>query len=1264
MSDAKTSEIYRRLEQAAYNNREESEKDKTEEEFFKNRGKVVLGIARISEQDLKEKIGGNALEEVEKIEHDREEERFLKKLRRYNARQNNKLNPKNRKPLTAEEYRKKLEKREQNWLKVPILNIPYALGKSLVSLPDGIKHTIELGKKSNELKKSNNIFSSDEIESLSERVSIANEDVIKDKNGNYHGREDNDVKNIAGIDKNSDIYKTIREYTEEVAKTHKDHVDLLEKARKEALEKLAKSGGDGALAVDLKKIEKELAGALAGDFKEYESGEITKAVDKYLDTHISIVSADVKTGLAVKEVYSKLKDKATIEHGILAGLTVGLGSSLVGVMKSKAIQNIAGPGLVQHGIKVGTAAIFGTVRAGLAEKKRQQKTNLDAAIHNGGKTIESSKDKKGREHTYELTSSADLTEELKKNIAKLKEFDTPEKKDGAIREYTDAAKLIAKIQTLNSLQNKHGVQLISYNGRENVEKSKLEMFKAISELKKAMEDLGPERFDKFGRSIDEVIKNSRSNSDEIQDVLTRFEAVKILQSRERRHAAIKGGITAALTTAAIDQALHHEAIWNDFKETDLGKRFLDSEFGHKIFPNTVVVPISTETVETAGVSPENHESLEEYYHKPVIIEQDPDGNGVIVALDTDGDGKITAADRMISGSFEKDGISGIDLTKEENINSLKNELAQYNIELEHEVITTEKFSPVTVSEYLKQSKNVVDNSGGVDWSRSETRVGISSAPTVVSADGMNSYEISVSGINGYDIPSGAKLFIDLDGDSGTGQALEFTIENGKAIVPADVVDTSMVGNGGIAGLMGTVRVGEMDGNTMISYATEFGRGVNLSDTISAATESTGHAFTAIDLANHGERLSQFAVDSNNNIISNLSEIFNGIETTNYDHLPATIKVNDIGDGQNDLVLGNGGVVKDFDVEGGYHAEYDAFENVAFKNAGNDSLLGTPITWDFNGDGIMSAEEEVNYIKQMFVRTATNPYMLGQNASNYGILEPSRLASLGITEGTLIKWGIADGVIDSEEELNIFLDNLKLSENASLWDKVANETINEMETQLQGAHFEVETVTSRISTYANSHRDFDTASASTPRIAIYSYHEVNGEKVYDIGNQGWWCEKYDALGEKVGDMTLCEQKCIVKGGGGSSSTTTTIVTPTPTPVPVEPEPTPEPTPIPLTPKNPETEIANAGEGVVPEYVETPASELPTSPYEVNENNIYDHTVSTEESAENAARAIEDAISAREAAIEGDKIVADIEQATTQEEVDNIGTDLWRQFQGGE
>ena len=1235
---------------AVKNNNTDSDGAELLEELdnLRQRGNKVYGVynADISKEDIKKVAGGYAMDAIENWDEEQKQKSLDQKLDKYN-----KTHPDE--PKTPEEFQeyldgKRLHQIDQALSKVPIINLGYALAKGVVSLPASVKNTkkrteqlhrynkiakeaieetgalsaaglaIDEVKNDKSLsdesiieKVKENLSSYDERQGMYSRVQNAaesgdlNEDTGVQNIREASGKNFSEVRNETAENLTADeqIRKIFGEYaatvagSEDAKSTREQRENMLSKIKEIKNQKSGLSTDNfGEIATQL---QHDLQGSLKTELANEgtESYDIAiKAIDKYLDKYVSITSADVQAGIAAKETYASLKDKATIEHGLIIGSTVSLAGSLFGMAKSNAVNSTVGTGLAATVVKATIAGGLGAYKAHMSVKNRQGRENIKDALT--GKTVEN----REAQNKYKVYGFNDLTDWMDENIDK----ETGKIIEGEDR-FENAAELIAKYRTLNKLQNEKGIQLISFGPRGEMEKNKAKFFKSLNSLKQAMVD--SEGIDATNAAIEGEIVDNESIKDIIGDVENTEEA----QKSERRREAIKGGLIAAGVSGAISFAIHHDDIISDAKGLFIGN-----------------ISASDSASEISG------ENLR-LSNEPLVIENDPDG-GVAVGFDTDHDGHIDA-DHYLRGKGEK---AGIDLTNKDDYESLKTELdKKYNIELNRESISSAKYNEISVSEYLNNSENSVDDSGGVDWSRSETRVGFGT-PVVEQSDGMDNYEVPVWGLNGQEIPNGAKLYIDLDGE-GSGQALEFAIKDGKAVIPADVVDTSNVGSGGVAQFIGTVRVGEMDGNTMISHATTFGKDADLSTTISASTESSAFAFTAINETTN-ERISQFAVNANNETISNLSEIFNGIETSQSDRLPSVFTVNDIDDGQSDLVLANGETIHDLDVKGGYHAEFDSFENTAFK--GSDTYLGTPIVWDADGDGIMSAAEKTSYVKQMLVRTGTNPYMLGQNASNYGILEPDRLSDIGISSSKLVEWGISDGVIDSEEDLNVFIEKIKLPENADYWDKVANATINEMETQLQGADFEVTTITDRLSTYANADRQFDTAGASVAKTAIYSYHEVNGEKIYDIGNDGWWCRKYGVLEGKVGDMPGCEQKCITRSSnysGGQSNN----VTPSP-----EPSPEPQPEPEPLTPKNPEEQIKNAGEGVTKEYVQTPASDLSNSSHEVNSNNISSHTVYTNESAARAEKAAADAKAAAAA-------------AASQDEINKMGTEqLWDQFQKGQ
>ena len=858
------------------------------------------------------------------------------------------------------------------------------------------------------------------------------------------------------------------------------------------------------------------------------------AIDQFLDNTVSVGEATVSTGLAAKETCANLKDNAVLKWGVVIGTSVSLGATFAtAVSKSKFAQTVAGTNVAGLVVRTALAAGIGGIRAYRKEGQMQRRENVRRALSMEEDTdVEAGKNKKGRENQFSILNAARITQ----NMQAFTEALNSGRDSMSEAQYNSAISAIAEIKLRNQLQNANGVQLIGYSGRDNVEKQKLEMFKAINDLKKAMRKIDPERAEKLDDEINEEMQKHKFNKE--------FQEVESTQNVERIRSACKGALIAGVSALAVSGLM---------RATGIGAALAG-------------VTDSAEADVAPGDAPDAPSGMPGSNLENSDFIEAPN----IEALDANGDGIIDVTD-----------FPDTDLTDDSQYEQLKELFEQNGINLEREEIDVSQYSETTVGNYLDNAENTVDNSGGVDWGRSATRVGFGT-PTVAVGDGMDSYEVPVWGLNGQEVPDGAKLFIDFDGDNGPGQPLEFAIEDGKAIVPADVLDTSNAGSGGVANFIGTARVGEMDGNTMISYATAFGEKADLTTAISAASEDTGFAFTATDAS--GERISQFAVNSSNQPISNLSEIFNGVPVGDSDRLPFTFAVNDIDGATEATTLASGSTVPDLDYSGGYRPELDSFENTPFIEG--KSYLGTPIQWDLDGDGVMNPEEEATYFKQLLVRTGTNPNMLGQNASNYGLLEPDRLESI-IPRETLVSWGIEDGVVDSEAELNTLLDDLKLPENAQYYDSLVNNTINEMESQMQGGSFEVTTITDRISTFANSNRDFDTSRASIERTIIYP-KDANGNPV---GNTGWWCRKYGAEGGRVGDMPLCEQKGISPASNPAPATPRAQVTPNSEPV----APAPSSNPAPSTPASPTSVVPPADDSSTP--VVPPADDS-TTPDPVN------------------------------------------------------------------
>ncbi len=916
----------------------------------------------------------------------------------------------------------------------------------------------------------------------------------------------NKVEMVGDEKTQQEIRSALNDYYSEIKK----NPDNAEKIDQDFINSVKTAIGDEAV---FKEVEKTIIREKEGLKKLSEEGKKNdNKIKEYLEKDFTLYRATVREGLYTK------KEVDSLSKAVLAGSAFGVIASVLANSSAsrttrKAAVVFGASGAVAGGLAGAVAgAIRGAdkARVNLSAHEINQATSFGEQQNDGAEASTGEEKDKAEKNTARkekaksvvdrikrFSKGKDLLEQLderrnRKNASDYiellnkykdgKDDDESYKellkkvfnKDGSDEEVTENIEdVFADIIARGRLSSEQNIDLIRYDkGQDELESALLNAVRKFrGEGKEAnidtyLSELG-------NRKINERLNYLREEQEEAKKIEAKFKARSIAVN------AISGALVGAGAGALV----------SELKERGI--------FG------AIVGAVKGE----GGTEGEDVDldKLREFKGKPVLIENDPDG-GMSIGIDTDGDGAIDAGE-FLRGEGDE---AGIDLTNDEQFEELNSELGKYRIELQREAIETSRYGETTIDNYLENANNTVDTSGGVDWGRSATRVAFGT-PTATIEDGMDNYEIPVWGVNGDPIPDGAKFYIDLDGE-GPGDTLEYTIENGKAIVPADVLDTSHVGNGGAASFIGTARVGEMDGNTMISYATAIGKDADLSSTISASAEGTGYAFTAIDM-DSGEGLSQFAVDANNKIISNMSEIYNGIEVDGSERMPVTFMTKDIGDDASGITLANGEKIADFDYKGGYHPEYDSYQNDAFIES--KSFLGTPIKWDLDGDGQMSPAEEATFFKQLLVRTGTDPFVLAQNASNYGLLEPDRLEEI-IPRDQLISWGISDGTIDNMTDLNVMIEHLKMPENAELYDKLVNSTINEMQSQMDGGSFSVETITDRASTYTNSSHEIDAWRGSNARTILYARNK-DGEI---IGNQGVICRTLGIQGGKVGTLTDC------------------------------------------------------------------------------------------------------------------------------------------------
>ena len=939
------------------------------------------------------------------------------------------------------------------------------------------------------------------------------------------------AKEVASYDKSVDTDTEIsrEDFNKEMAKR-----DAARKAVTEAINKSLGGGVNNAAEV-VRMIERNLSGTLTEELNGAKGEEAHKeaiaAIDEYIDKHFHFDKFKVTdTGLAVDEGRAKAKwtDVLTLKTNLFTGIAVGLGSSMaVGLAKSAVIQHITNSQIVMAGMKVVIATGVGFQRGYSRAKKEQVKENIDAALglEKQGKN-EGMRRKLGRDFTELMLNVDGAIEDLKSDIGNMGE----EAKQAKIK---DIASILARLD----LQEKHAgkVNLFVYNGRDKIERGKADMFKAMNDAIEALKAGGVE-------NVEELIATSRA--EQFSDLSKVYGKIARNQFAWRMGRGAMTGALAGLTAATAT------IVMDKFRGNKLEEEIRDLAQGRKKFSGLNVVDVESAAVGGAVVeetvnqqpvvkeeikdtrTPEQMEIDRQRANSQVLIEESNNG-GQSVGFDVNKNGKLDEGEYLIGGGRER----GVNLANDADFETANAKLSQYGVELTRDPTFGQKNVPVSVSEYVNSQSNAVKgiNINNVNWNKSQQLVSIERDIVVHPNDGMELYEVPVDG----KIPSGAKLYIDLDGD-GPGAPLEYEIVNGKAIVPASVLDTSRVGTGGTAKLLGTVRVAKIEDNQFISYTTNTGKVLSGDSVINSKVDHPGYAISVIKHGENGqpdEIINQAAVDGNGHTVSNLSETFNGRATNVSDRVPYMMKETTTG-GAGAITLADGAEIKEYTYSGGYQEKFDASLNYMFKEKA--TYVGTPMTLDVNGDGLIDSTESAAYINQMFVRTATNPYVLMQNASAYGVLEPDVMTDLGFTQEVLAnRFGIVDGQIDTMEELNAFLEKLKLSENADWYDKLVNRTLGTMRTDLAGAELEMVTLGDRTATYLNNENSLDFIHASRNRTAVTYYKMVDGQKVY-IGNKGFMYGKDNK--EPAYDILACEQKG--KRPPRITTTTPTIIRTTP------------------------------------------------------------------------------------------------------------------------
>ncbi|MBO7664922.1 hypothetical protein J6S46_03655, partial [Candidatus Saccharibacteria bacterium] len=685
------------------------------------------------------------------------------------------------------------------------------------------------------------------------------------------------------------------------------------------------------------------------------------------------------------------------------------------------------------GLKVFAAAGLGAAR-GIGKTKREQlKDNIDAAL---GLEVKENRGLFGLKiHGHDILKvkrknfdsiMLDVDATTQQLIQGLENLGQGANMNQSVRDalIKQIGEIYAREQLESQKNGKIKTNLFKYRSRDEIERDKANMFKAINDI--------VDQLQADGVNAAELIEQAQK--DAYKTLHEAYLSIRRDQLSERYKVGARDGAIAGVAALAAVVTLDYfrgGKLMKEAKALRSGDKKLTFKNGIKVVDvekpsqiagaaGTAEQVINKQQVNNrpqSGTAESNTGPIkggeagankggnvgnkdphfEENSKSQLLMEDDPQG-GQAIGFDRNGNGKIDADEYLVGKGNE----SGVNLNSETEIAGLNNRLKPYGMEITRDPSVGEKIVPVKVSDYVNGQSNAVKgmNINNVNWNKSQQLCSIEKEIVVHPGDGAEIYDVTIDG----KIPDGAKLYIDLDGD-GPAAPLEYTITDGHAFVPASVLD---VRTGGTAGFMGTVRVARIEDGQFISYTTNIGKSVSAEDMINSRVEETGSVISVMKQGGGVDgkdiAINQTAIDGEGHTVANLSETFNGRPSTGtVNHVPYMLqeKVPAAGTTAEVVKLENGAEIPNWEYKGGYKENFDSSLNYMFKEKA--SYVGTPMILDANGDGVIDATESAAYIDQMFVRTATNPYVLAQNASAYGLLDTNNINNI-FSQDELIKLG--------------------------------------------------------------------------------------------------------------------------------------------------------------------------------------------------------------------------------------------------------------------
>ncbi len=695
-----------------------------------------------------------------------------------------------------------------------------------------------------------------------------------------------------------------------------------------------------------KKLAEEIDDKFRGALKnEFESGDNVDehkaglaAIDEYIEKNLEVINGRIKAGLDMDEKKMVNRtDKLIMSRGAILGTGISLATGFLGsIPKIKALQ-LFGLASTRLLMKMAFAGVIGYF-TGRAQRNKGQR------YEDARQAVGEDEWREGDKVHYRKTKVSNYINTLNDMFDDSGNLNSYTKADGSVVAYKpeDVYNMLAEIYARKQVQKDKGVQLLSYDGRDAIERQKYELTEATGKAKekliKYLKDFGMTGAeDAINKIIEDKTKEiitgetpsvlgGRTKTKE--GLLDELDENEKARTKERRASGRKKAKYGMLFAAAADYAWHHDQInaevgqaANYFFGGATGTGVADA-VGDIVTTNSDINKGGSESINT-DVTDANGNG------DPSAVTDGSSTSGDVDPGVTDGGGDVTPTDGI-------DGVDGV-----ENVGANPEEVG--------EKIVYKPGAPILIDDDPDGGTMVwADNNGNglpdneeilfgkgdaeglhlnrdADFTKLQETLGehgleaekeafkemkynqisygdyMKKMPNVVDINettilpegtdnniviGSPYSNPSVEGMSEYiipveyegELPDDAVLVIHLDGKA-NGQALVHRIIDGQAFVPAAEVDIpDGGGNIGSANVLGRVSVCRI----VDGKAYEISDAIN-GNAIKSSDQITallGGDSTAITITDSetGQVVSQVAVNARGEKISNLSEVYNSLSS--------------------------------------------------------------------------------------------------------------------------------------------------------------------------------------------------------------------------------------------------------------------------------------------------------------------------------------------------------------------------------------------------